>query len=213
MFLTEVHPVGTRIAVLKEEGTHPLAEGLLSSFAEIVPLGSLQDVAKLAEAGRDIVLVDISMPSFDAADVLKALQAGPQRPLVVLFDSTDRPGRLLSQLRRLGRMREARPGSLKQAVRVLGVSQEALARILGVSSRTVHRWLKGARPRRNPKVEKLLRLVAVLEDVLPTPEGILSYLHHPNPSFNSETPYQLLLRGESERIAGNLQALAEGVYI
>ena len=204
--------MAARIALLKEEGTYPPAEGLLSSFAEIVPLGSLRDVAKLADAGRDIVLVDISMPSFDATDILKALQAGRNRPLVVLFHSAEQPSRLLSRLRQLGRIGEARPRSLKHALRVLGVSQEAMARILGVSSRTVHRWLKGARPRRNPRVENLLRLVAVLEDVLPTPEGILSYLHHPNPSFNSESPYQLLLRGDSERIEGNLQALAEGVY-
>lgn len=204
--------MGARIAVLKEEGTHPLAEGLLSSFAEIVPLGSLQDVAKLAKAGRDIVLVDISMPSFDAADVLKALQAGPQRPLVVLFDSTDRPGRLLSQLRRLGRMRKARPGSLKQAVRVLGLSQEALARVLNVSARTVHRWLKGARPRQNPEVDRLQRLASLLEEVLPSPEVIRSYLNHPNPSLDSETPLQVLLRGELDRVSADLSALAEGVY-
>ena len=205
--------MAARIVMLKEEGTLPPAEGLLSGFAEIVSLGSLQDVEKLATAGRDIVLVDLSMPSLDAADILKALQSGGQPPMVVLFHSGEQPGRLLSRLRQLGRIGEVRPRSLKHALRALGVSQEALARILGVSSRTVHRWLKGARPRRNPRVESLLRLVAVLEDVLPTPEGILSYLHHPNPSFNSETPYQLLLRGESERIAGNLQALAEGAYL
>jgi hypothetical protein len=40
----------------------------------------------------------------------------------------------------------------------------------------------------------------------------LDYLNHPNPNLSDEYPIKLILRGECERVAGDLLALMEGVY-
>ncbi len=137
-------------------------------------------------------------------------------PLVVLSDWTDEPHRLLgrlAQLRGVNKQTGSRKAGIREIARLAGVSQETLGRILGVSARTTHRWLKGARARPTPELEKLRRLLSILKETLPTKDAIHSYLHHPHPNFGGKTPTDLLLRGEFERVEADLLAVQEGVYV
>ena len=103
--------------------------------------------------------------------------------------------------------------NLAQVVRLLGISQEALRRMLNVSARTVHRWLQGTRPRRTRELDRLLEIVALMEQTLPNDDAIRSYLYHANPTLQGEKPIDLLIRGEFDRVTADLQAVQEGVYI
>jgi hypothetical protein len=85
--------------------------------------------------------------------------------------------------------------------------------MLNVSARTAHRWLKGTRPRRTQELERLLEVVALLEQTLPSDNAVRSYLYHANQTLRGEKPIDLLIRGEFDRVAADLQAVQEGVYV
>lgn len=202
---------------LKEEGTHPPTEGVLARIADIRAIRSVRDVQDVARKPPDLVLVDITMRHVNAEEVVKVLrQAGPPCPMVMLLDWNEEPRRLLGQLGHLRSVDPAvgrrRPG-MREMATLAGISQETLSRILKVSARTTHRWIKGARPRRKPELEKLTRLMSLLEATLPSKASISSYLHHPNPGFGGEKPLDLLLRGDFERVETDLLAIQEGVYV
>lgn len=202
---------------LKEEGTHPSAEGVVARVAQIRGIRSLSDIEKLRDERPDIVLVDLDMPHLNAEAVLQSMRGTSRHePIYICFHFQTQPAELLRRLASLTAMRARRPQrsrSLAYVVRLLGVSQEVLARILGVSARTVHRWLGGSRPRRSPELERLLEMVAFLEQALPNAAGIRSYLHHANPNLGGARPIELLIRGEYDRVAADLQAIQEGVYV
>ena len=205
-----------RALALKEEGTHPPSEGVLARFAEVRPIGSLRDIEKVKQERPDIILLDVCMPSFDGKEVVELLRKSRPVPVLLLIDAKMQPTALLKQLNSLGTLkatRHGRPPSLSRIVRLLGVSQEVLSRILNVSARTAHRWLKGTRPRRTRELDRLLEVVALLEQTLPNDEAIRSYLYHANPSLQGERPIDLLIRGEFDRLSGDLQAVQEGVYV
>jgi CheY-like chemotaxis protein len=208
--------MAVRAVALKEEGTHPAAEGILARFAQVRAIRSLGDLQKVKEEKPDIVLMDLRMPHVDGKEVVEVLRESHRVPVLVLFDSKMQPAALLKQLNSLGSLRAARPSrppSLARVVRLLGVSQEILSRILNVSGRTAHRWLKGTRPRRTRQLDRLLEIVALLEQALPGDDAIRSYLYHANPSLQGERPIDLLIRGELDRVAADLQAVQEGVYV
>jgi transcriptional regulator with XRE-family HTH domain len=205
-----------RAVALKEEGTHPPSEGILARFAEIRPIGSLRDLERVKEERPDIVLMDVRMPDVDGKEAVEVLRQSRLAPVLVLFDSKMQPTILLKHLNSLGTLkatRHGRPPSLSHIVRMLGVSQEVLSRILNVSARTAHRWLKGTRPRRTRELDRLLEIVALLERTFPNDEAIRSYLYHDNPTFRGEKPIDLLIRGDFDRVLGDLQAVQEGVYV
>ncbi len=202
---------------LKEEGTHPPAEGVLARFAEVRAISSMRDVEKVKEEKPDVVLVDLDMPHVDAAEVLQVLRGSSRHaPLFICFDSKVQPAKFLKQLASLANIRatyRTRSRNISQVVRLMGVSQENLSRILNVSARTAHRWLKGTRPRSKPELDRLLEIVSLLEQTLPNADAIRSYLHHANPSLGGEKPLDLLLRGQFDRVAADLEAVQEGVYV
>lgn len=205
-----------RAVALKEEGTHPPSEGVLARFAEVRAIGSLKDLEKLKEERPDIVLMDLRMPHVDGKEAVEVLRRSRPAPVLVLFDSKMQPGILLKHLNSLGTLKATRHGrspNLSQIVRLLGVSQEVLSRILNVSGRTAHRWLKGTRPRRTRELGRLFEIVALLEQTLPNDAAIRSYLYHANPTFRGEKPIEVLIRGEFDRVAADLQAIQEGVYV
>jgi CheY-like chemotaxis protein len=205
-----------KAVALKKEGTHPASEGVLARFAQVRAIGSLRDLEKVKEERPDIVLMDLSMPHVDGREVLEVLRQSHGVPVLICFDSKIQPTTLLKQLNSLGTLRatrRSRSPNLGQVVRLLGVSQEVLSRILKVSARTAHRWLKGTRPRRNPELDGLLEIVALLGQALPNTEAIRSYLYHSNPSLGDEKPIDLLIRGEFNRVTADLQAVQEGVYV
>jgi CheY-like chemotaxis protein len=208
--------MAVRAVALKEEGTHPPSEGVLARFADVRPIRSLRDLEKVKEERPDIVLIDVRMPHLDGKEVVEVLRQSRPAPILVLIDAKMQPTALLKQLINLGALKPARhgrPPSLSRVVRLLGVSQEALSRILNVSARTAHRWLKGTRPRRTGELDRLLEIVVLLEQTLPDDEAIQSYLYHANPILQGEKPIDLLIRGEFERVSADLQAAQEGVYV
>jgi transcriptional regulator with XRE-family HTH domain len=207
-----------RILALKEEGTHPPVEGILSKFAEIHGIPRPSGTGFLAGKRFDIVLIDASIPRADSEKLIETFQnvEWPSRPAILLLDFKESPARLrrrLNELALLGLPSAAHPPDLRRVVQLLGVSQESLARILNVSSKTVQRWLKGTRPRYKPELERLQRVANLLLETLTSEHAIRSYLNHPNPSLGGETPITLLTRGEFDRVEGDLQAVREGVYI
>jgi CheY-like chemotaxis protein len=208
--------MAVRAMALKEEGTHPPSEGILARFAQVKSIGSLRDLEKVKEERPDIVLMDLRMPHFDGKEVLEVLRQSRRVPVLVLFDASVEPTTLLKQLNSLSTLRAAgrsRLPNLAQVVRLLGISQETLSRMLNVSARTAHRWLKGTRPRRTRELDRLLEIVALMGQTLPSDDGIRSYLYHANPTLQGEKPIDLLIRGEFDRVAADLQAVQEGVYV
>jgi len=208
--------VALRAVALKEEGTHPPSEGVLAQFAQLRPIRSLRDLEKVRAESPDIVLMDIGMPHVDGKEVVEVLRQSRRAPVLVLFDSKMQPALLLKRLNCLAALKapgHRRAPNLSQAVRLLGVSQEMLSRILNVSARTAHRWLKGTRPRRTRELDRLFEIVALLQQTLPNDEAIRSYLHHSNQALHGERPIDLLIRGEFDRVTADLQAMQEGVYV
>jgi CheY-like chemotaxis protein len=205
-----------KAVALKGEGTHPPSEGVLARFAEVRPIRSLKDLEKVREERPDIVLMDLRMTHVDGKEAVEVLRQSRPAPVFVLFDSKMQPTILLKHLNSLGTLKATRHGQspgLPRIVRLLGVSQEVLSRILNVSARTAHRWLKGTRPRRTRELDRLLEIVALLEQTLPNDEAIRSYVYHANPTLRGEKPIDLLIRGDFDRVVADLQAIQEGVYI
>jgi CheY-like chemotaxis protein len=160
--------------------------------------------------------MDLRMPHFDGQEALEVLRQFRRAPVVVLFDSAIRPATLLKKLNALGTLKGARrkgQPTVARVARLLSVSQETLSRVLNVSARTVHRWLKGTRPRRTRELNRLFEIVALLEQTLPGDDAIRSYLSHANPVLQGEKPLDLLVRGEFDRVAADLLAIQEGVYV
>jgi CheY-like chemotaxis protein len=205
-----------RAVALKEEGTHPPSEGVLAGFAEVRPIRSLKDLEKVKKERPDIVLMALRMPQVGGKEVVEVLCQSRLAPVLVLFDSKMQPTILLKHLNALGTLKAPHHGrspNLSQILRLLGVSQEVLSRILNVSARTAHRWLKGTRPRRTQELDRLFEIVALLKQTLPNDDAIRSYLYHANPTLQSEKPIDLLIRGEFDRVTADLQAVQEGVYV
>jgi len=208
--------VPLKAVALKEEGTHSPAEGVLRRFAKVRTIRTLNDVRKVKEERPDIVLMDLRMPDFNGKGVLQVLSQSRHIPVFICFDSKIQPAALLKYLTSLGNIRvkqRSRTAGLSETIRLLGISQEALGRVLNVSSRTVHRWLKGSHPKRNRELERLLGIVALLERTLPTTDAIHTYLYHPNPSLAGDRPIDALTSGDFDRIESDLQAIQEGVYV
>ena len=206
------------ILALKEEGTTPPVEGILSKFAEIRGIRTTEDATSLAKKRFDILLIDTSMPRIEAQDLVQALQStgSTSRSVILLIDFNEPPSELrrrLDQLAKLNLYAVSRPPDLKTTLRLLKVSQESLARMLNVSSRTAHRWLGKTQPRHNPQLQRLQHIVELLIDTLNTERAIQEYLNHPNPGLGGELPITLLIRGEFDRVEADLQALREGVYV
>ncbi len=154
------------------------------------------------------------MPTLEAQDVIDALRHERSEAVVMLVDFKQSPGRLRRQLDRLATAvvpPSAMNLDIPRIARILRTSQEGLSRILNVSTKTTHRWMKGTRPRPKPELERLSRIVSLLLESLPTEDAIRSYLNHP--SFNGDAPMSVLVRGEFDRVAADIEALREGVYV
>lgn len=209
-----------KVLALKEAGTHPAAEGMLARFAEVRSIRTWQDAASAAAAARpgDLFLIDVAMPNLDVMEVLGAMNLpAAEGPVVLLLDLNQQPGRLKRRLSQIASLssgaQPARRLNLAETIRLFGISQETLARMLKVSARTAHRWVKGARPRQKPELAQLLRTVSLLRGVLPGDASIRGYLHHPNSGLGGETPIAALARGEFNRVTADLEAIQEGVYV
>jgi DNA-binding NarL/FixJ family response regulator len=206
----------SKVVAVKEEGTHPPGEGMLARFARILGLKSSADASLVAKEHPDVVLIDICMPTLEAHDVVEALRDQLSHAVIMLVDFEQSPARLRQQLSHLATVvapHRAMNLDIPRIVRILRTSQEGLSRILNVSTKTAHRWMKGTRPRPKPELERLSQIISLLLESLPNEDAIRSYLNHPNPSFNGDTPMSLLVRGEFDRVTADIQAIREGVYV
>lgn len=104
---------------------------------------------------------------------------------------------------------------LARATAQIEVDQADVARLLDTNPRTVSRWLHRETVPRTDARERLLELIAVLEQL----SGVLKaapahdWLFSPNPLLDHHKPVELLREGEYRRVLGAIDALAEGVFV
>lgn len=102
------------------------------------------------------------------------------------------------------------PRDLRDAFRL---SRERLARLIGVSAKTVERWeAKPTRPARDEIRARMaqLRDIADLGAAVYTREGLADFLDAPLAEWGGLTPLQLIERGEADRVLASLAADYEG---
>jgi hypothetical protein len=198
------------------EGSRPPTEGILARFARIHAVKSHEDVLAIAEGHPEVVLIDTHMPASETRDIVEAFGNQASHALIMFVDFQQSPGGLRRQLNLVSTLVAPHRGQALDVpciTRILGTSQEGLSRILNVSTKTAHRWMKGTRPRAKPELEQLFRVVSLLLETLPSEDAIRSYLRCPNPSFDGETGMNVLTRGEFDRVAADVESVREGVYV
>lgn len=95
------------------------------------------------------------------------------------------------------------------------LDQIDIARVMDTNPRTVARWMQRKAAPRPSARERILELVAVLEhlsDVL-QPQPAHDWLFTPNPLMDHYKPVDLLRTGESRKVLGAIDALAENVFV
>jgi putative toxin-antitoxin system antitoxin component (TIGR02293 family) len=104
---------------------------------------------------------------------------------------------------------------LAQATARIELDQAAVARVLDANPRTVSRWLHRETEPRADARERLLELIAILEQIsgVLKPAPAHDWLFTPNPLLEHHKPVDLLREGEYRRILGAIDALAEGVFV
>lgn len=94
------------------------------------------------------------------------------------------------------------------------LSREKLAQLLGVSPRTVNRWIKsGVGPERREHIERLSRLHEVLELGIKvyTTKGLRDFFKTALPEFEHQTAFDMLSIGKFDAVLGALAADYEGL--
>jgi transcriptional regulator with XRE-family HTH domain len=102
------------------------------------------------------------------------------------------------------------PRDLRDAFRL---SRERLARLIGVSAKTVERWeARPTRPARDDIRVRMaqLREIADFGAAVYTRERLADFMTAPLREFGGLTPLQLVERGEAERVIAALAADYEG---
>ena len=96
---------------------------------------------------------------------------------------------------------------------VLRLSRERLARLIGVSAKTVERWeAKPTRPARDDIRARMAQLheIADLGAVVYTRERLADFLDAPLAEFDGLTALQLIERGQADRVLAALSSDYEG---
>ena len=113
------------------------------------------------------------------------------------------------------KLKSLRSIALLRLVRnTLPVSQEQVARLLKVSSRTVARWEKSdSGPERQEQKERLVRLQEIIDlgTKVYTPEGLSDFFSTPLPEFGNKTAYDMLFIGDYDAVLSALAADYEGL--
>lgn len=102
------------------------------------------------------------------------------------------------------------PRDIRTAFRL---SRERLARLVGVTAKTVERWeAKPTRPARDETRVRMaqLREIAELGATVYTPEGLGDFLEAPLAEFDGLTALQLIERGQGDRVLAAIAADYEG---
>jgi transcriptional regulator with XRE-family HTH domain len=113
------------------------------------------------------------------------------------------------------KLKNLRSIALLRLVRnALPVSQEQVARLLKVSSRTVARWEKSdSGPERQEQKERLVRLQQIIDlgAKVYTPEGLSDFFSTPLPEFGNKTAYDMFFIGDYDAVLSALAADYEGL--
>lgn len=102
------------------------------------------------------------------------------------------------------------PRDLREAFRL---SRERLARLIGVTAKTVERWeAKPTRPARDETRLRMaqLRQIAELGATVYTRERLGDFLEAPLAEFGGLTALQLIERGEADRVLAAIASDYEG---
>lgn len=95
------------------------------------------------------------------------------------------------------------------------VSMEILARILGVSARTLARWTSGEtgkpHPAQEERIAKTLELRNHMANVMKT-SAFGKYLRGKNELLGGMRPLDLLMAGQFDRVIADIAGLEEGVF-
>lgn len=107
------------------------------------------------------------------------------------------------------------PSRLGIASERLDLDQGDLARVLDTNPRTISRWLQRQSSPRPGSRERVLELLAVLEQLTGVlrPDAAHDWLFSPNPTLDHYKPVELLRDGEYRVVLGAIDAMAEGVYV
>jgi transcriptional regulator with XRE-family HTH domain len=103
---------------------------------------------------------------------------------------------------------------LNYVIDKLPLSREKLAQLLGVSPRTVNRWVKsGVGPERREHIERLSRMHEILELGIKvyTEEGLRDFFKTALPEFEHQTAFDMLSIGKFDAVLGALAADYEGI--
>jgi transcriptional regulator with XRE-family HTH domain len=102
------------------------------------------------------------------------------------------------------------PRDLREAFRL---SRERLARLIGVSAKTIERWeARPTRPARDEARERIatLREIAELGAAVYTRERLGDFMATPLAEYGGLSPMQLIERGEGDRVLAALASDYEG---
>jgi transcriptional regulator with XRE-family HTH domain len=107
----------------------------------------------------------------------------------------------------------AAPTPLRDLRDAFRLSRERLARLIGVSAKTVERWeAKPTRPARDDIRARMAQLgeIAELGAAVYTRERLADFLDAPLSEFDGLTPLQLIERGQADRVLAALASDYEG---
>ena len=96
----------------------------------------------------------------------------------------------------------------------LPFSQEQVAHLLKVSTRTVARWEQSnSGPKRQEQKERLARLKEIIDlgTKVYTPEGLIDFFSIPFPEFGNKTAYDMILIGDYDIVLSALASDYEGL--
>jgi putative toxin-antitoxin system antitoxin component (TIGR02293 family) len=104
---------------------------------------------------------------------------------------------------------------LEKAAAKADLDQGDIARALDTNPRTVSRWLQRSSSPRPDARERLLELLAVLEQLSEVlrPQAAHDWLFTPNPLLDHYKPVDLLRDGQPRTVLGAIDAMAEGVFV
>ena len=95
------------------------------------------------------------------------------------------------------------------------ISMETLARILGISARTLARWTSGETHKPHPaqadRLAKTLELRIHMAKVI-NKKAFGKYLHGKNELLGGLRPLDLLMAGQFDRVIADIAGLEEGVF-
>lgn len=99
--------------------------------------------------------------------------------------------------------------------KVLGMSRDEIARVLGVHPRTIDRWLSGDTPQRNNGRERLEELVQLVQTVVALfgENKATEWLNADNTYLALLKPREVLLAGRMDRVNAAIHALISGASL